>query len=345
MAEEYELQKRELLDTAFSYAMDQIGPMVHAYIMSQANGTFPNATELREMLNGTARIEEMRPICDDVAYIEMGVIRWFVGSLIVLLCAVLSFAYWGDYTNFVMLWEADAVSKNVPAGAVLAGGGFVLGGLLLYSGLMVFHAALAAVEESVFSVEEELDLLNGTISLEYTTLELVNGSYANVTHTVSGRQADFIHSKIVQVVGLVVGVLVAAAALTAQHGIAARDRYDSSGKVTESLTDKYLPSFLAGPLELLIYVGRLLKDVTAVLMTGVLLLAAYAVLKVNLLQKKDPQIVNLLTKSAMEQPLCGALQQLPFTPLVEAAGPLASSDSFVSGFEAIGRFSAEAGPH
>ena len=137
-----------------------------------------------------------------------------------------------------MLWEADAVSKNVPAGAVLAGGGFVLGGLLLYSGLMVFHAALAAVEESVFSVEEELDLLNGTISLEYTTLELVNGSYANVTHTVSGRQADFIHSKIVQVVGLVVGVLVAAAALAAQHGIAARDRYDSSGKVTESLTDK-----------------------------------------------------------------------------------------------------------
>ena len=145
--------------------------------------------------------------------------------------------------------------------------------------------------------------------------------------------------------GLVVGVLVAAAALAAQHGIAARDRYDSSGKVTESLTDKYLPSFLAGPLELLIYVGRLLKDVTAVLMTGVLLLAAYAVLKVNLLQKKDPQIVNLLTKSAMEQPLCGALQQLPFTPLVEAAGPLASSDSFVSGFEAIGRFSAEAWPH
>ena len=161
MAEEYELQKRELLDTAFSYAMDQTGPMVHAYIMSQANGTFPNATELREMLNGTAQIEEMRPICDDVAYIEMGVIRWFVGSLIVLLCAVLSFAY----TNFVMLWEADAVSKNVPAGAVLAGGGFVLGGLLLYSGLMVFHPALAAVEESVFSVEEELDLLNGTISL------------------------------------------------------------------------------------------------------------------------------------------------------------------------------------
>ena len=188
MAEEYELQKRELLDTAFSYAMDQTGPMVHAYIMSQANGTFPNATELREMLNGTAQIEEMRPICDDVAYIEMGAIRWFVGSLIVLLCAVLSFAYWGDYTNFVMLWEADAVSKNVPAGAVLAGGGFVLGGLLLYSGLMVFHAALAAVEESVFSVEEvELDLLNGTISLEYTTLKLVNGSYASPTPPAAAR--------------------------------------------------------------------------------------------------------------------------------------------------------------
>jgi len=181
--------------------------------------------------------------------------------------------------------------------------------------------------------------------MEYTELELVNGSYVNVTRTVSGRQADFIHSKIVEGVGIIVGALMAVAALAVLHGRAARSRYDASGKVTESLTDKYLPSFFAGPLELTIYIGRLFKDVFAVLVTGLLLLVAFAILKVNLLQKHNPQIKNLLNKGAMEQPLCGALQQLPFAPLVESAGPLTSSDSFVSGVEALARLSGEVRRH
>ena len=166
-----------------------------------------------------------------------------------------------------------------------------------------------------------------------------------MTRTVSGRQADFIHSKIVEGVGIIVGALMAVAALAVLHGRAARSRYDASGKVTESLTDKYLPSFFAGPLELTIYIGRLFKDVFAVLVTGLLLLVAFAILKVNLLQKHNPQIKNLLNKGAMEQPLCGALQQLPFAPLVESAGPLTSSDSFVSGVEALARLSGEVRRH
>lgn len=153
-AEKYELQKREFVDAAFEYALDRISPMVHAYLMSQANETFPNATELREMLDAPGKFEQMRPVCDDMEYVEDGVVRWFVGSLVVMACALLSFAYWNTYTNFVMLWEAEAISKNVPTGALLAGGGFVLGGAILYNGLMVFQAALAAAEDSVFFPRE-----------------------------------------------------------------------------------------------------------------------------------------------------------------------------------------------